>query len=38
MGNSVYLTGSGETDGGLNVSLSFELDQGASDGTAAGLR
>jgi len=34
MGNSVYLTGSGETDGGLNVSLSFELDQGASDGTA----
>ena len=34
MGNSVYLKGSGETDGGLNVSLSFELDQGASDGTA----
>ena len=34
MGNSVYLTGSGETDGGLNVSLSFELDQAASDGTA----
>jgi len=34
MGNSVYLTGSGETDGGLNVSLSFELDQGASDGAA----
>ena len=34
MGNSVYLKGSGETDGGLNVSLSFELDQGASDGAA----
>ncbi|MDA9138822.1 porin [Candidatus Pelagibacter ubique] len=34
MGNSVYLTGSGETDGGLNVTLSFELDQAASDGTA----
>ncbi|MDC1344551.1 porin [Candidatus Pelagibacter ubique] len=34
MGNSIYFTGSGETDGGLNVSLSFELDQGASDGTA----
>jgi outer membrane protein OmpU len=34
MGNSIYFTGSGETDGGLNVSLSFELDQGASDGAA----
>ena len=27
MGNSVTFAGSGETDGGLNVSLSFELDQ-----------
>jgi outer membrane protein OmpU len=34
MGNSVYLKGSGETDGGLNVSLSFELDQGVADGAA----
>ena len=30
MPNSVYLSGSGETDGGLNVSVSFELDQGAA--------
>jgi len=28
MGNSVYFTGGGETDGGLNVNVSFELDQG----------
>jgi len=34
MGNSVYFKGSGETDGGLNVALSFELDQGASNGAA----
>ena len=34
MGNSVNFNGSGETDGGLNVSLAFELDQGASDGAA----
>jgi len=33
MGNSVTFGGSGETDSGLNVSLSFELDQGAGDGT-----
>ena len=32
MGNSVYLTGAGETDGGLNVNLSFELDQGTPSG------
>ena len=31
MGNSVYFTGSGETDGGLNVNVSFELDQGAAN-------
>ena len=36
MGNSVYFKGSGETDSGLNVALSFELDQGASDGGATG--
>jgi outer membrane protein OmpU len=30
MPNSVYLSGSGETDGGLNISVSFELDQGAA--------
>ena len=34
MGNSIYFKGSGETDSGLNVALSFELDQGASDGAA----
>ena len=33
MGNSVTFAGSGETDSGLNVSASFELDQGAGDGT-----
>ena len=33
MVNSVNFAGSGETDGGLNVNLSFELDQGAGDGT-----
>ena len=32
MGNSVTFAGSGETDSGLNVSMSFELDQGAGDG------
>jgi outer membrane protein OmpU len=31
--NSVNFAGSGETDGGLTVNLSFELDQGAGDGT-----
>jgi outer membrane protein OmpU len=34
MGNSIYLAGSGETDGGLNVNVSFELDQGNADGAA----
>ena len=33
MGNSITFAGSGETDGGLNVAVSFELDQGAGDGT-----
>jgi len=32
MGNSVYFTGAGETDSGLNVNLSFELDQGTPAG------
>jgi outer membrane protein OmpU len=32
MANSVYFTGSGETDSGLNVNLSFELDQGTPAG------
>jgi outer membrane protein OmpU len=33
MGNSLNFAGSGETDGGLTVSMAFELDQGAGDGT-----
>jgi len=33
MGNNVTFTGSGETESGLSVSLSFELDQGKADGT-----
>ena len=37
MGNSIYLKGSGETEGGLNVNLSFELDQGAADGATGGV-
>ena len=32
MANSVNFAGSGETDGGLSVSLSFELDNGAEAG------
>ena len=36
MGNSIYFKGSGETDGGLNVALSFELDQGVADAGATG--
>ena len=32
MANSVYFTGSGETDSGLNVNLSFEMDQGTPSG------
>jgi outer membrane protein OmpU len=35
MGNSVILAGSGETDGGLTVSMSFELDSGV--GNTAGV-
>ena len=33
MGNSVTFTGSGELDNGLTVGVSFELDQGAADGS-----
>jgi outer membrane protein OmpU len=32
MGNSVFFKGAGETDSGLNVNLSFELDQGTPSG------
>ena len=34
MGNQVTLSGSGELDNGLNVSLSFVLDQGDDKGTS----
>ena len=34
MANNIYFKGSGETDGGLNVALSFELDDGSNSGTA----
>ena len=37
MGNSVYFTGGGETDGGLNVNVSFELDQGAASNSTSGF-
>ena len=33
MGNSVTFTGGGELDNGMTVAVSFELDQGAADGT-----
>jgi outer membrane protein OmpU len=33
MANSVNFTGGGETDGGLNVNVSFELDQGTANNT-----
>jgi outer membrane protein OmpU len=36
MDNSVTFNGSGETDGGLNISLSFELDSGVDTGTGTG--
>ena len=36
MGNSVILAGSGETDGGLTVGVSFELDSGVDTGTGTG--
>jgi len=36
MGNSVYLTGGGELDNGMTVSMSFELDSGVDTGTGTG--
>ena len=37
MANSVYFKGAGETDGGLNVNVSFELDQGTANNTGNGF-
>jgi len=37
MANSIYFTGGGETDGGLNVNVSFELDQGTANNTSNGF-
>jgi outer membrane protein OmpU len=34
MANNIFFAGSGETDGGLNVSVSFELDDGSDSGNA----
>ena len=36
MGNSVILSGSGELDNGMTVSMSFELDSGTDTGTGTG--
>ena len=36
MGNQLTFSGSGETDGGLNVSLSFVIDQGDDTAIASG--
>ena len=36
MANNIYFKGAGETDGGLNVALSFELDDGSDSGNASG--
>jgi outer membrane protein OmpU len=33
MGDSVTFSGSGEMDNGMTISVSYELDQGAADGT-----
>jgi len=37
MANSVYFTGGGETDAGLNVNVSFELDPGAANNSSNGF-
>jgi outer membrane protein OmpU len=37
MANNIYFKGSGETDGGLNVSLSYELDDGADSGNSSAV-
>ena len=35
MANNIFFAGSGETDSGLNVSVSFELDDGSDSGNAS---
>jgi outer membrane protein OmpU len=35
MANNIFFKGAGETDGGLNVALSFELDDGSDSGNAS---
>ena len=37
MANSVYFKGGGETDAGLNVNVSFELDPGAANNSSNGF-
>ena len=37
MANSVFFKGAGETDSGLNVNVSFELDQGTANNTSNGF-
>jgi outer membrane protein OmpU len=37
MGNSVVLSGSGETENGINVSVSFEMDQGTANNSDKGF-
>ena len=37
MPNSIYITGSGETDGGLTISASYEMDQGTSNNSSLGF-
>jgi outer membrane protein OmpU len=37
MGNSVILSGSGETENGINVSVSFEMDQGTANNSDKGF-
>ena len=37
MANSVYFKGAGETDSGLDVNVSFELDQGTANNTSSGF-
>jgi len=37
MPNSIYITGSGETDGGLVISASYEMDQGTANNSSLGF-
>ena len=37
MPNSIYITGSGETDGGLTISASYEMDQGTGNNSSLGF-